>query len=128
MNERRDYYLLIMICSGILLYILSEFIQKYPYHIILVIVSSAIFLILLLEAFFVYMRNTHKKSKKIFGAIIGAIVIILTLFILYLFIGLVTAFYVTAATALIGYVIAMITLFCSNGNKRKKEGKRKKWN
>jgi len=124
MKEDRDYYLITMLCSGILLYILSEFIIEYPYHLILVVISSAIFFVLLLEAFFVSMRNTFKKSRKIFGAIVGAIIIILVLVALYFFIGLDAAFYITVATSIIGYVIAMVTLFFSkegqNVSKKKK--------
>lgn len=118
MEAKRDYYPIIMISAGILLYILSEFIEKYPYHLILVTISSAIFLLLLFEPFLIYLRNTHQNSKKKFGAIIGAIIVIIVSIILYFLIGSGTAFYVTIATFIIMYSLGMIDLFSSNGKKK----------
>lgn len=116
---------LVKISLGAVLYILSDFITKYPYDLILVIVSFSIFSLILLEAFLVYMKKTHKKSRKLFGAILGGIVIIVVSIILSFLIGIGTAFWVSVTTFIVMYAVALINLFCSNGKEEKKSKNKK---
>jgi len=123
MKKKRDYYPLIMISLGILLYILSGFINKNPYHLILIIISASLFLLILFEAILIYMREVFKKSFKIFGAIIGGAVIVLISIILYFLIGSGTAFYVSVAGFVVSYVLTIINLFSKNGRNERIKNK-----
>lgn len=109
---KKDYSNLLRISLGFLAYVASNLIKDSTYKFSLLIMSIALFVVVLFDPFLFYTRKIFKKSLKLFGFILAGIIILGVSIFLYLKIGLGTTFYIAIATFIVSYVLTGVNLFC----------------